>query len=101
MAAQARTLKVKIMNVEPDPLHKGRTIVSAQFDDGDTLRGPWIQGFSMLPQERPISPEEFMVSLKGQEIKRPVDAFQYLRDAADNGKQYDLTISDIDDPPTA
>lgn len=83
-----RKLTAKIINIEADPLHKGRTIVSVRFTDqksGDE----WTQGFSLLP-DRPISLEEFILNLKSRELAPPVDPFQYLKDAQNKPFELDL-----------
>lgn len=86
-------LKCLIKNVEPDPLHAGRTIVSVQFDDGSE-EGPWIQGFSLTTPDHPITLEELKVSLQEQNISRPEDPFTYIKEAKENSTGFDLIVTD-------
>lgn len=76
-------LKLTIVNIEADPIHKNRTIVSAKFDDGKGK--PWIQAFSILPEEsmqgREIEPDEFLDLIYREKIERPVDPYGKLKKA--------------------
>lgn len=87
--ASQSSIEAEIINVDNDPKHPGRTLVSVQFDDG---RGPWVQAFSLLPPPRPMTPEEFMVLLKDEKIERPVanDPFIYIREA--QGEKYKILV---------
>jgi hypothetical protein len=78
----------EIINVEPDPRHPGRTIVSARFDDGDEVRGPWVQAFSIENPERPLTPEEFVLMLREKEPVRPIDPFKYIKEH--KGKKFTI-----------
>lgn len=86
---QKGTLRAQIINIEADPIHKGRTIFSIKFDDDDPILGPWIQAFSILAAERPLTPDEFVKFLKSERIERPMDPFKYLKEMGD--KQFYIT----------
>lgn len=92
-SAKDPALKCIIKNVEPDPLHGGRTIVSVQFDDGKG--DPWIQGFSLTTPDHPITLEELVVSLQEQHIERPKDPFAYIKEAQQNKTSFALIVTDV------
>lgn len=82
-------IKCKIINVEPDPLHSDRTLVSVELHKG---RKKWVQAFSLLDSERPISVEEFMEHLKGQKLEPPTDPFTYLKQAQKQGSEFEIEL---------
>lgn len=88
--------KCKIINIEPDPKHPGRQIVSVQVDDGDEQRGVYNLAFSLLPPETPMSVEKFALMLQEKDLSRPVDGFQYLKDAQNSGETFEIVIKPAD-----
>lgn len=91
MKASKTQLICKIMNIEPDPKHANRMIVSVQFDDGDIL-GPWIQGFSLLP-DKPFTMDDFMDLIYQQKIERPTDPYGELKRWQKSGKEFVLKFT--------
>lgn len=94
-------LKCKIINIDDDPNHLGRKIVSVRFDDGKGE--PWVQGFSILQPETPLSPEQFFEDIKEHPtvaIKRPVDPFKFLNEVKQSGKVFEVDPTKvIQEPP--
>lgn len=86
-----KKLNCKIKDIQPDPLHVGRMIVSVEFDDGNKA-GPWHQGFSVIP-ESVINIEDFLTQLYTQEIHRPVDPYTNLRQALQTGETFVLDLT--------
>lgn len=80
-------LKCKIINIEPDPKHPARMLVSIEIDDGDP-RGKYIRAYSLLPPENPMSLEKFSIDLSKMDLSRPVDGFHYLKEAKENGSEF-------------
>ena len=81
-----------IKNIEPDPKHKGRMIVAVEFDDGQP-QGPWIQGFSLLP-DRKITLDEFLDDLvDNHSIARPEDPYQELRKLQESSESFVLNLT--------
>lgn len=100
MARETRNtkqLKCKLKDVAPDPMNPGRTIVSFEFDDGSD-DGPWVQGFSMLPPDRPLSLEELILKVKEYGIKRPTDPFVFVREELEKGKEFTIDMAKETDP---
>jgi hypothetical protein len=83
--ASKRKLSCKLISVEP--AKKGRK-VTIQFDDGAT-DGPWQQSWVIVSPDRPVSFEEFVLSVK-PEIKRPIDFFKDVEQSV--GKDFQLEI---------
>lgn len=90
-AAKITPLKCKIKNVEPDPIHAGRTIVSLEVDDG---KGPWIQGFSLTTPDHPITVEELIVLLQDKKLERPTDPFTYIKEAQEQATLFEVVPTD-------
>lgn len=87
-----KKLKCKIINIEPDPKHPARTIVSLEINDG---RGePYVRAFSLLPPENPISLEKFSIQLAGKDLSRPTDPFHYLKEAQSEAATFDVYVTD-------
>jgi ferredoxin-NADP reductase len=84
-------LKCKIINIEQDPKHPSRMIVSLQIDDGQGE--PYIRAYSLLPPDRPISLEEFAVQIADKDLSRPTKPFHYLQEAQDAGTEFTITPS--------
>lgn len=76
-----QTLKCKIINMEPDPKHPARTIVSLRIDDGKG--DPYVRAYSLLPLDRPISLEEFQIQIAKKDLSRPDKPWHYLEEAKD------------------
>lgn len=89
--ASKTKLVCKIINMEPDPKHPGRMIVSVSIDDGDR-RGPWIQGFSVLP-EKVLTLEDFMDGITKKELKRPEDPYKHLTAAMEKKRTFVLNLT--------
>lgn len=89
-----KKLKCKIINMEPDPKHPARTIVSLEIDDGDTERGPYIRAYSLLPPENPISLEKFSIDVAKMDLSRPTDGFHYLKEARENATEFVIIPTD-------
>lgn len=88
----SKKLKCKIINIEPDPKHPARTVVSLEISDG---RGePYIRAYSLLPPENPISLEKFSILLANKDLRRPTDPFHYLKEAKDDASVFDVFITD-------
>lgn len=87
-----KKITCRIKNIEPDPKHPGRMIVAVEFDDGNKELGPWIQGFSLLP-EKVLTLEDFIDSLYQREIERPQDPYQHLKRVMQEGKSFELDLS--------
>lgn len=83
-----KELKCKIVNIEPDPKHPNRTIVSLQIDDGDSVKGPYIRAYSLLPPPGPISLEKFSIDLSERDLSRPSEPFHYLEEAKELGTEF-------------
>jgi len=94
---KSKKLVCKIVNMEPDPKHSARTIVSIEIDDGDP-RGKYIRAYSLLPPPNPISLEKFSIDLSKMDLSRPVDGFHYLKEAKDNSSEFEIIPTD--DGPT-
>lgn len=93
--AKQSNLKVQIANIEKDPRHVDRMIISLKIDDGDKS-GPYIKPFSMLPPDHVISVDEFLNSLISmQDLSRPVDPYQYLKDAQETRRTFNLDLADV------
>lgn len=86
-----KKLVCKIINIEPDKKHPGRMIVAVRLDDGDP-RGPWIQGFSLLP-ERSLTIDDFMDHLMTQKLERPLDPYVNLKKFQETGKPFVLDLT--------
>lgn len=86
-----KKLQCTIINIEPDPKHPGRQIIAVRFDDGDP-RGPWIQGFSILP-EKVISIDDFMDHLMNQKLERPDDPYKELKKYQESGEPFVLNLT--------
>lgn len=95
MADPVINLSCKLINIEPDPRHQGRVIVSFRFDDGSG-KEPWIQAFSIKDPERQISLEELSVLIKDQKIERPIDSFKFIKESLENGESFDITLNEVD-----
>ncbi len=89
-----KQLKCKIINMEPDPRNQGRTIVSLEIDDGDSVRGTYIRAYSLVPPENPISLEKFSIDVAKMDLSRPIDGFHYLREAREAGKEFMIIPTD-------
>jgi hypothetical protein len=87
-----KTLKCKIINIEQDPKHLTRTIVSLRIDDGEPET--YIRAFSLANPERPISLEEFQIQLASKDLSRPDKPFHYLHEAKDNETEFVITPAD-------
>ncbi len=90
-------LKCRIINIEPDPKHPSRTIVSIKIDDGEPE--PYIRAFSLTNPERPISLEEFAVQLRDRDLSRPDKPFHYLQEAKDNSTEFVINVIAGDQNP--
>jgi hypothetical protein len=86
-------LKCKIINIEPDPKHPARMLVSIEIDDGDP-RGKYIRAYSLLPPENPMSLEKFSIDLGKMDLSRPVDGFHYLREAKESETEFVIYPAD-------
>ncbi len=86
----AGKVKCQILSLEKDPRAPGRTIVSFKLDDS---RGePWIQAFTFIPPERPYSVEELLANVKAKGIRRPVDPFQFVKEAIETKEIFVLDL---------
>lgn len=94
---KSKPLKCKIINIEQDPKHPNRTIVSIQIDDGDKVRGPYVRAYSLLPPEYPISLEKFAIDLASKDLSRPSKPFHYLEEAKE--AETEFVIKPIADDP--
>ena len=90
---KSQELKCKIINIEPDPKHPARMLVSIEIDDGDP-RGKYIRAYSLLPPENPMSLEKFSIDLAKMDLSRPVDGFHYLREAKDAEAEFVIYPTD-------
>lgn len=88
-------LKCRIINIEPDPKHSSRTIVSVQIQDSDPE--PYIRAFSIINPDRPISLEEFTIMLKDKDLSRPDKPFSFLQEAKDNSTEFVINVTASDD----
>ncbi len=91
-SATPQKLKCSIKNIEPDPKNPGRMIVAVEFDDGNSELGPWIQGFSVLP-DRVLTLDDFIDQLYTREIKRPEDPYQHLKTAMEEKKTFEIDLT--------
>lgn len=92
--ASPKNLKCKIINIEPDPKHPNRTIVSLQIDDGDDVKGPYIRAYSLLPPPGPISLEKFSIDLAQRDLSRPDKPFHYLEEAKEMETEFIINLTD-------
>lgn len=90
--AAKNNLKCKILNIVPDPKLKGRMIVSIEFDDGDERLGPWVQGFSLLP-DKILTIEDLMNAVYTQDLHRPEDPYQILKKWKESGEFFELRLT--------
>ena len=81
MANKKQKLSCSILFFNPDPVRKGNTIITIEFNDGKG--DPWRQDFSVSHNDRPYSLDEFKMHLKNMRIERPVDPFQDLKEYRD------------------
>lgn len=95
---KSKDLKCSIINIEPDPKHPTRTIVSIKIDDGEPE--PYIRTFSLLPPERPISLEEFAIQLRDRDLSRPDKPFHYLQEAKDQSTEFVINVIATDPDPS-
>lgn len=84
-------LNCKITDIQVDPIRPGRAIVGVEFDDGDPT-GPWHQGFSILPEEI-VTVDDFLKQLYTQQIVRPVDPYQNLKQVMQKGETFVLNMT--------
>lgn len=91
---KSKELKCKIINIEPDPKHPNRTIVSLQIDDGDSVKGPYIRAYSVIAPEYPITLEKFSIDLAGKDLSRPDKPFHYLDEAREAGTEFVIYPTD-------
>jgi len=84
-----KDLNCKIINIEQDPKHSARMIVSLEIRDGDG--DPYIRAYSLLPPDRPISLEEFAVQIADKDLSRPSKPFHYLQEAMDSATEFKVT----------
>lgn len=87
-----KKLVCKIVNIEDDPIHKGRKIVSIKIDDGDNDKGPYIRAYSLIPPENPISLEKFSIDLARKDLSRPIDGFHFLNQAQKDETKFEVLI---------
>lgn len=87
---KSKDLKCRIINIEPDPKHPSRSIVSIEIDDGEPDK--YIRAYSLLPPDRPISLEEFAVQLRDKDLSRPTKPFHYLYEAKDNSTEFVINV---------
>lgn len=93
LTSKPQALKCKIINIEQDPKHASRQIVSLQIDDGQDE--PYVRAYSLLPPERPISLEEFQIQIARKDLSRPDKPFHYLEEAKEAGAEFVINpISD-------
>jgi len=94
MAAKFSKTKLgcKIIDIQPDKMHPGRMLVSVQFDDGDKELGPWHQAFSVIP-DKVLSVDDFLTYLYKMEIARPVDPYENLKAAMQEGETFVLNLT--------
>lgn len=84
-------VKCKIKDIQKDPLHQNRMIVSVEFDDGNPA-GPWHQGFSLLP-ESVFTIEDFIKQLVSQQIARPVDPYANIKQIMQTGEEFVINLT--------
>lgn len=97
---KSQDLKCRIINIEPDPKHPTRTIVSIEIDDGDAEAGKYIRAYSLTPPDRPVSLEEFAVQLRDKDLSRPTKPFHYLYEAKDNSTEFVIKVIAADPEPS-
>jgi hypothetical protein len=90
-------LKCRIINIEPDPKHPARTIVSVQIQDSEP--DPYIRAFSIINPDRPISLEEFTVMLQDKDLSRPDKPFSFLQEAKDNSTEFVINVTSSEPGP--
>lgn len=90
-------LKCRIINIEPDPKHSNRTIVSVKIDDGEPE--PYIRAFAIINPDRPLSLEEFTVMLQKKDLSRPADPFHYLKEAQEQSSEFVINVTAADADP--
>lgn len=88
-----RKLVCTVKNIEPDPLHPGRQIISLELDDGQS-DGPYIRAFSLIPPEIPLSLEKFALDLAKRDLSRPTDPLHYIKEAQANSEQFVINLAD-------
>lgn len=95
LKASKKNLVCKIVNIEKDPKHTNpqRMIVAVKIDDGDKKLGPWIQGFSLLPDST-FTLTDFMDAMYKHDLKRPEDPYQELKNFLEKGTYFELKLTD-------
>lgn len=86
-STNSKILKCKIINIEDDPAHPGRVVVSLKLRDD---AGEYIRAFSIIPPPRPISVEEFAEDLAPRDLSRPEDPFHYLKEAQESETEFEI-----------
>ncbi len=85
------TSKLKATIVDMSPVGD-RMRVSVRFNDGEK---EWHRAFD-IKYDRPISVEEFSVMLGTPEMRDkitpPVDQYRYLKEAKDEGIQFEIKL---------
>lgn len=92
-----KSIECKIINIEADPIHPGRTIVSLELNDGK-MDGPYVRGFSVITPEGPISLEKFALDLSNMDLSRPKDPFFYLKESKEKGELFTVYPQEKDAP---
>lgn len=95
---KSKDLKCRIINIEPDPKHPSRTIVSIKIDDGEPE--PYIRAFAIINPDRPLSLEEFTVMLKDKDLSRPDKPFHYLQEAQDKETEFVINVIATESDPS-
>jgi hypothetical protein len=85
-----KDLKCRIINIEPDPKHPNRTIVSVKIDDA--AGEPYIRAFAIINPDRPLSLEEFTIMLEKKDLSRPADPFFYLKEAQEQSSEFVINV---------
>jgi hypothetical protein len=90
---KAEVLKIQIINIEPDPRAKARTIISLKVDD-NSKAGPWIQAFSIITPEAPITLDQFIDMAIENGIQRPDDPLHAIKTAMEKQEVIDVNLTD-------
>lgn len=83
------SIKAKLFKIQPDPKHQGRQLVTLKLTDED---GEYQKTFSIITPENPLSLEQLATNLGTQDLSRPIDTLQNIKDAAAHEQEFTIPI---------
>lgn len=88
MSIRKKKYECEIVNVEKDPRHPGRTLVSLKIFDGKNPA--WMRAYSIITPVTPLSIEEFIEHAKEIGLDKPRDPLQELKDAEKSSQKIEV-----------